>query len=79
MSFSSLACNFAVVYDAMVVCGCRLSLVEAWRGLRDEELCSASGIEGSTFVHTAGFIGGNKTLDGALAMARITLKTAASS
>jgi len=52
----------------------RLSLLESWCGLRDEELCSASGIEGSTFVHTSGFIGGNKTKEGALAMALATLK-----
>ncbi|EAN89007.1 hypothetical protein C3747_16g232 [Trypanosoma cruzi] len=40
-----------------------------WRGLRDEELSQASGIEGGIFVHVSGFIGGNKTYEGALQMA----------
>jgi len=47
----------------------RKALPEAWRGLRDEELSKASGIEGSIFIHASGFIGGMallfayKTLD----------------
>lgn len=51
----------------------RLGLLELWRGLRDAELCAASGIEGSKFVHNSGFIGGNDTFEGALAMATQTL------
>jgi len=51
----------------------RLSLLEAWRGLRDEELCTVSGVDGSTFVHAAGFIGGNNTLEGAKEMAKAAL------
>jgi uncharacterized UPF0160 family protein len=47
----------------------RQGLLTAWRGLRDEELSSVSGIPGCTFVHTAGFIGGNRTFEGALEMA----------
>ena len=47
----------------------RLALPEPWRGLRDAELSSVSGIEGCTFCHAAGFIGGNKTYEGALKMA----------
>jgi uncharacterized UPF0160 family protein len=47
----------------------RKPLPEAWRGFRDEELDGISGIEGCVFVHAAGFIGGNKTFDGAKAMA----------
>ena len=38
-------------------------------GLRDEELSKASGIEGCIFVHINGFIGSNKTKEGALKMA----------
>ncbi len=30
---------------------------------------AVSGIDGCVFVHAAGFIGGNKTYEGALAMA----------
>jgi uncharacterized UPF0160 family protein len=45
----------------------------AWRGLRDEALSMEAGIPGCTFVHAAGFIGGNATYEGALAMARKSL------
>ncbi|XP_054716616.1 MYG1 exonuclease-like [Uloborus diversus] len=51
----------------------RLSLKKEWRGLRDEELSEVSGIPGCTFVHSSGFIGGNKTREGALRMALDTL------
>ena len=47
----------------------RLSLPVAWQGLRDEELSKVSGIPGGVFVHASGFIGGNKTHEGVLAMA----------
>ena len=52
----------------------RKALPEAWRGVRDEELQKVSGIEGGVFVHASGFIGGNKTKEGALAMAKQALK-----
>ncbi|KAJ2548642.1 hypothetical protein EV175_004750 [Coemansia sp. RSA 1933] len=51
----------------------RHALPEAWRGVRDNELSERSGIEGCIFVHQSGFIGGNKTRDGALALARKAL------
>ena len=44
-----------------------------WRGLRDDELSKESGIPGCIFVHMSGFIGGNKSYEGALAMARASL------
>jgi uncharacterized UPF0160 family protein len=44
-----------------------------WVGLRDDDLVKASGIEGGVFVHATGFIGGNKTYEGALAMAEKAL------
>ncbi|KAH6610848.1 hypothetical protein Trco_000868 [Trichoderma cornu-damae] len=47
----------------------RKPLPEAWRGLRDAELDGVSGIDGCVFVHAAGFIGGNKTFEGAKEMA----------
>ncbi|XP_075927304.1 MYG1 exonuclease isoform X3 [Petromyzon marinus] len=56
----------------------RLSLPESWRGLRDEALSSHCGIPGCVFVHSGGFIGGHSTRDGALEMARRSLKAAAS-
>ncbi|DAZ96240.1 TPA: hypothetical protein N0F65_012543 [Lagenidium giganteum] len=52
----------------------RLGLLPAWRGLRDDELSTAAGIAGCTFVHAAGFIGGNKTYEGALEMAAKSLE-----
>lgn len=47
----------------------RKPLPEAWRGFRDEELDGISSIPGCVFVHAAGFIGGNKTFEGAKEMA----------
>lgn len=52
---------------------CSLPLPEPWRGVRDEELCQLTGIPGCVFVHASGFIGGNRTREGALEMARRTL------
>ncbi|EON62672.1 hypothetical protein W97_01896 [Coniosporium apollinis CBS 100218] len=48
----------------------RKDLPDAWKGVRDEELDKVSGIKGCVFVHASGFIGGNKTFEGALEMAR---------
>ena len=52
----------------------RRPLPENLRGLRDDELSKASGIPDCIFIHAAGFIGGNKTLDGAIRMAQLALK-----
>jgi len=52
----------------------RLSLPEAWRGVRDQDLEKLSGIKGATFVHSGGFIGGNKTREGVMAMVEVALK-----
>jgi uncharacterized UPF0160 family protein len=51
----------------------RKALPEAWRGLRDDELSQATGIDGGIFVHASGFIGGNKSKEGALALAKAAL------
>jgi len=48
----------------------RKALPEAWRGVRDEELDKVTSIDGCVFVHASGFIGGNKSFKGAMAMAR---------
>lgn len=53
----------------------RLPLHETWRGLRDEKLSKISGIDECIFVHSNGFIGGNKTREGALKMALKTLES----
>lgn len=50
--------------------GHRQGLPNQWCGLRDEELNNVAGISGCIFVHASGFIGGNKTFEGALEMAR---------
>lgn len=52
----------------------RKALPEAWRGVRDDQLDKISGIEGGVFVHASGFIGGNKTRQGAMEMARKALE-----
>lgn len=52
----------------------RKPLPAAWRGVRDNALSELSGIPGCVFVHASGFIGGNATYEGALAMARQGLK-----
>lgn len=51
----------------------RISLPESWRGLRDEALVKESGIPGCTFVHAAGFIGGNASFEGVMEMAKKSL------
>jgi len=47
----------------------RRSILSAHCGLRDDALSEACKIPGCVFVHASGFIGGNKTKDGALKMA----------
>ena len=51
----------------------RKDLPDAWKGVRDEELSKVSGIPGGIFIHASGFIGGNKTFNGALQMAQKAL------
>lgn len=52
----------------------RLGLPKEWRGVRDQDLEKVAGIEGCTFCHAAGFIGGNKSYEGVLKMAQVALK-----
>ncbi|KAI0521814.1 metal-dependent protein hydrolase [Xylaria bambusicola] len=47
----------------------RKALPEPWRGARDSGLDEICGVPGGVFVHASGFIGGNKTYEGAKAMA----------
>lgn len=47
----------------------RRKIRSEWLGLVNEDLSAKAGIEGCVFVHTTGFIGGNKTMEGALQMA----------
>ena len=48
----------------------RLGLPEKWRGLRDASLDDHLTVKGGVFVHATGFIGGHKTLEGAIQMAK---------
>lgn len=54
----------------------RVFLHKDWRGVRDEELSKIANIKDSIFCHASGFIGGNKTKDGAIAMALCSLEAA---
>ncbi|KAI1112988.1 putative UPF0160 protein C27H6.8 [Nemania sp. NC0429] len=47
----------------------RKALPEPWRGARDSALDEIAGVPGSIFVHASGFIGGNRTFEGAKALA----------
>lgn len=51
----------------------RKDLPRAWAGLRDAALAEATGVADAVFVHNSVFIGGAKSLDGALQMARLAL------
>ena len=53
----------------------RAPLVKEWRGLDEEKLREISGIKDIVFVHHSGFIGGAKTFESALKMARVTLES----
>ncbi len=53
----------------------RRPLPRPWRGLRDEVLSQEASIPECVFVHAGGFIGGNKTFEGAMAMAKKSLAT----
>ena len=45
-----------------------------WQGLNNQNLIEASGIPGCIFVHGSGFMGSNKTFEGALKMAEACLQ-----
>jgi uncharacterized UPF0160 family protein len=52
----------------------RRPLKQEWCGLRDEELSNLAGIEGCIFVHATGFIGGAKSFESALMLAKKSLE-----
>ena len=51
----------------------RLSMPKEWCGLRDEELSKVADVKDCIFVHMNGFIGGNKSYEGALEMLQKSL------
>ena len=54
---------------------CSILFPKEWRGRRNEELSQISGIPGCIYVHDFGYIGGNHTYEGALAMAKKALSS----
>ncbi|VDP23334.1 unnamed protein product [Soboliphyme baturini] len=52
----------------------RLGLPVAWRGLRDRELSTMTGIDSCVFCHANGFCGSNARKEGALDMVRVALR-----
>lgn len=52
----------------------RMDLPESWAGLRDQELAAVTGVPDSVFCHMNLFIGGAKSLDGAIRLAGLALQ-----
>ncbi len=52
----------------------RLSILDEWKGLRDQELSDKAQIPDCVFVHASGFIGGAKSYESVLQMAKRCLK-----
>lgn len=52
----------------------RVSICAAYRGLRGEELCAASGLKDCEFVHAAGFVGGAWSLESVVKMAEQSME-----
>jgi uncharacterized UPF0160 family protein len=53
----------------------RKDLPKSWSGLRDQELAAVTGVADSVFCHTNLFIGGARSLEGAVRMAELALTT----
>jgi uncharacterized UPF0160 family protein len=52
----------------------RLPLPERWAGLQNEALAAETGVADAVFVHLRRFVAAAKTLDGALALARLAME-----
>jgi len=53
----------------------RRDLPKSWAGLRDQELAAVTGVEDSVFCHLNLFIGGARSLEGAVKLAELALAT----
>ncbi len=51
----------------------RLDLPKAWTGLRNQELAAVTGVQDSVFCHSNLFIGGARSMEGALRLAELAL------
>jgi uncharacterized UPF0160 family protein len=54
----------------------RRDLPKSWSGLRDQELAAVTGVADSVFCHSNLFIGGARSLEGALRLAALALQAA---
>ncbi|RFO96917.1 metal-dependent hydrolase [Rhodoferax lacus] len=54
----------------------RKDLPQSWSGLRDQELAAVTGVADSVFCHSNLFIGGARSLEGALRLAELALQAA---
>jgi uncharacterized UPF0160 family protein len=52
----------------------RRDLPKSWSGLRDQELATVTGVSDSVFCHTNLFIGGARSLQGAIRLAELALE-----
>ena len=52
----------------------RLPLPERWAGLQNEALAAETGVADAVFVHLRRFVAAAKTLDGALALAKLAME-----
>jgi uncharacterized UPF0160 family protein len=48
-------------------------LPKAWAGLRNQELAAVTGVQDSVFCHSNLFIGGARSMEGALRLAELAL------
>lgn len=53
--------------------GQRLSLPDAWGGIRDEDFAKMTGVSDATFCHPARFVCGAKSREGVLALAKMAV------
>ncbi|KAJ3347086.1 hypothetical protein HDU91_006857 [Kappamyces sp. JEL0680] len=51
----------------------RKALPEPWRGVRDDALSDLTGVPGCIFIHASGFIGGAKSQEAVLALAKLAI------
>ena len=67
--------NWQCVPDKFGSFGQRKPVPANWKGLRDQELRDVTGIGTATFCHPAGFIGGAETLEDAVKLALLAVKS----
>lgn len=66
--------NWQCVPDAFGSTGQRKPVPTEWRGLNGSDLQEVTGVETAVFCHQAGFIGSAKTLEDAIALAKLAVE-----